>query len=355
MASDVVRLSRLLTREREFLPEAYLKDGGLRKAYRAYFLPSNLAKIHKPLRELFLHPGNLLVKEKIRVLDIGSGPGTAVLGMLEFFSHRKQKTVLEFTAVDQVPGNLREAEELFLSARALHACDASLKTIQSDIGSVERFVRGHFDVIILSNVLNELFVHDETRVEKRLALLESILTRFLADDGSCIIIEPALRETSRDLLEVRDGILGLGIHVYAPCLGEGMCPALVNPRDWCHEDIPWEPSLLVREIDQLTGLRKDSLKFSYLVLRRDSLSRSDIRGQSAFRVVSEPLVTKGKVEFFLCDGEERKLVTRLDKDRTDRNRVFEMLKRGDVVGFEGLLDERKRLKVVKETKVIPAQ
>jgi ribosomal protein RSM22 (predicted rRNA methylase) len=351
LASDVVRLSRLLTREREVLPEAYLKDGGLRKAYRAYFLPANLSKIHKPLQELLLHPRGLFSKEKIRILDIGAGPGTAVLGTLEFFSRRKQKPVLAFTAVDQVLGNLKEAEELFLFTRNKHALDASLKTIQADIGSVERFVHGHFDMIILSNVLNELFVHDEKRIATRVEFLDSILKRFLADDGSCIIIEPALRETSRDVLEVRDGILGLGFNVYSPCLGGVQCPALANIRDWCHEDIPWEPPLRVQEIDKLTGLRKDSLKFSYLVLRRDALSLADICGPSAFRVVSEPLVSKGKVEFYLCAGGERKLVTRLDKDSTDRNHDFRRLKRGDVVDIEELKDEGKRFRVGKDTTV----
>ena len=35
---------------------------------------------------------------------------------------------------------------------------------------------------------------------------------------------------------------------------------------------------LVKEIDKLTGLRKDSLKFSYLVLRKDGLTLKDVCG-----------------------------------------------------------------------------
>ena len=112
LAADVARLSTLLTREREGLSAAYLRDEGLRKAYRAYFLPSNLSKIHKPLQELSLHPRNLFAKTKLRVLDIGAGPGTASLGVLTFFSKRERKPQLEITAVDQVAGNLKMAEEL---------------------------------------------------------------------------------------------------------------------------------------------------------------------------------------------------------------------------------------------------
>lgn len=84
LASNVARLSNLLTRERETLPVAYLEDEGLRRAYALYFLPSNLYKIHTPLHELSLHPSSLLSKQRLRILDIGSGPGTAILGVMDF-------------------------------------------------------------------------------------------------------------------------------------------------------------------------------------------------------------------------------------------------------------------------------
>jgi hypothetical protein len=150
---------------------------------------------------------------------------------------------------------------------------------------------------------------------------------------------------------VRDGILKNGFHVYSPCLFDGKCLALANPKDWCHEDLAWEPPQLIKEIDKLTGLKKDSLKFSYLVLRKDALSLSDVFGQNTFRVVSEPLVSKGKREFFICGPGGRRLCTRLDKDRTTVNQAFENLNRGDVVRFERLFDEGKRFKIGKETVV----
>jgi len=354
-AEDVVRLSRLLTREREVLPDAYLRDERLRHAYRAYFLPSNLLKIHKPLKELSLHPQNLLLKEKLSIIDIGTGPGTAMLGLMDFFSRQDKRPRLEFLAVDQVAQNLREAEEMFTAVQQGKALDASLKTVQSTIENIHHLTPGDFDIIILSNVLNELFVHDEKKNEKRTDLLTSILRRFLADDGSCIIIEPALRETSRDLLMVRDSIIEQGFLVYSPCLREGKCPALENPKDWCHEEIHWEPTPLVQEIDRLTGLRKDALKFSYLILRNDRAALRDISGENSFRVVSEPLVSKGKREFYVCGADGRKLMTRLDKDATLLNEDYTRLERGQVVTFDRLVNEGERYKVTKDTTTCPHQ
>jgi ribosomal protein RSM22 (predicted rRNA methylase) len=351
LAAEVIRLSRLLTKDRASIPVAYLNDRGLRKAYLSYYLPSNLLKIHLPLKELFLHQKNILSKKHLRVLDIGSGPGSAMLGVLEFFSRLEKKPVLEFTAADHVAENLKDAARYFASYQEGCHINASLHTVKTSVEKLEPLLRGQYDLIILSNVLNELFRNDEERIARRIDTLNEIVKRFLAHDGSCIIIEPALHDTSREMLLVRDGLLAQGFHVYSPCLMNENCPALLNPKDWCHEDVPWEPPALIKEIDKLAGLRKDSLKFSYVVLRKDVLSLTDIYGPDSFRIVSEPIMTKGKIEFYLCGKGGRRLVMRLDKDKSPANDAFGAVKRGDIVSFEKLLDEGKRYKVGKDTVV----
>ncbi len=352
LVSNVSRLSTLLTRERESLPPAYLKDPGLRNAYVRYYLPANEKKVQLALSELALHPGGLLPQDRLRVLDLGAGPGTALLGMLAFFLRQPRRPSLSCTAVDRVAENLRAAGELFAAYCADNSIQAALVPVRAELEGIERAVEGTFDLILMSNVLCELFPLDEDRVNKRTGFVRAVLSRLLSDTGSCIIIEPALRETSRELLAVRDGLAAEGFSVYAPCLATLACPARANPKDWCHEDIPWDPPSLIREIDRLTGLRKDSLKFSYLVLRKDGRSLADLFGRDCFRVVSEPLRSKGKIEFYICGTGGRKMITRLDKDRTEANRLFEEMKRGAIVGFERLIDEGKRFKVGPETEII---
>ena len=88
------------------------------------------------------------------------------------------------------------------------------------------------------------------------------------------------------------------------------------------------------------------------MLRKDGRSLTDLFGRDSYRVVSEPLVTKGKMEFYICGAKGRKLVTRLDKDRTAANQFFEVLKRGAIVGFERLIDEGARYKIEPTTGVI---
>ena len=351
LAANAARLSQLLTRERDSLPAAYLKDAGLREAYRAYYLPPNLQKMRVVLGELGLHPARPLDAGRLRVLDLGAGPGTALLGVLEFFGAREKRPVLDCTAVDRVAENLQIAEELFDSYRSSNRLTASLKTIRSNVEDIVHLAAAPFDLVILSNVLNELFSREGRRIEKRIIVLEDIMRRFVSEAGSCVIIEPALRETSRALLEVRNAMLHAGFTIFAPCASRGWCPALANPKDWCHEDLPWDAPDLIQELDRHTGLRKDSLKFSWLILRKDGITCADAFGEGVFRVVSEPLVSKGKRELYLCGPKDRKLVARLDKDSTARNEAFENLRRGDTVRFDGLVDGEKRCKVGKETGV----
>jgi ribosomal protein RSM22 (predicted rRNA methylase) len=353
LAEDVARLSHLLTKERGSLPKAYLRDPGLRTAYLSYFLPPNLDKIGVPLRELSLHPAKLLEQEHLQVLDLGSGPGTAILGIRQFLARNRMRMRLECTAVDQVGENLKDAEVLFREQSGVAGMPATLFTVRSGIEAIAEHSGGPFDIIVLSNVLNELYLREEDRVNKRTALVERLLEQLLAPEGSCIIIEPALRDTSRDLLLVRDGIADAGFHVYSPCLVQGHCPALVNPKDWCHEDRPWDPPETIQEIDSCIGLRKDSLKFSYVVLRKDGRTLADACGPGCFRVVSEPLISKGKHELYLCGREGRRLAVRLDKDAAPGNEAFAQLSRGEVVRIEGLVIEEKRFRISKDAKVVP--
>lgn len=352
LSSNVAGLSSLLTRERERLPLTYLKDEGTRKAYILYFLQANLCKIQTPLRELSLHPEKILSKERLKILDIGTGPGTAILGTMEFFSARENPPFLEFTGVDPVAENLRDAGALFRLFKEKVPLNASISTVKGPVEKAESFPVGAYDIIVLSNVLNEVSSLEEDRIDKRVSLLKKIIMGFLAPDGSCIIIEPSLRETSREMLEVRDCLLKEGLHIYSPCLMNEPCGTLVNPKDWCHEDISWEPPVVVSEVDRLIGLRKDSLKFSYLIIRKDGLSLADIYGDGSYRVVSDPLISKGKIEFYICGRGGRRLIVRLDKDEATANGSFSKLRRGSIIGLKGVRDEGKRLRIEKDTTVI---
>ena len=157
------------------------------------------------------------------------------------------------------------------------------------------------------------------------------LLSLLAQDGSLMLIEPALRGTSRELHEVRNALLtNYECSIYSPCLHDEGCPALVKPEDWCHEERKWKRPVWIERIDEAVGFIKDALKFSYAIFRKDGKSLVP-RNPSHHRVVSELRVMKGEKRVWLCDAAGMSEVGRQDKDRSPSNASFEDFHRGAIV------------------------
>ena len=197
-------------------------------------------------------------------------------------------------------------------------------------------------------------------------MVSAISAEWLAPEGFLILIEPALQETSRELLLLRDRLLeGSDLRMYSPCVHSLRCPAVApeNLMDWCHEDRRWSPPSLIQKIDALVGNRKSSLKYSYAVFNRMGLSvreaglwqlqkktfldgsdQSDDpaepfpgqAGSQIWRVVSEKINEKGKSSLYLCGAEGRAKVTQLKKHVSSADEDFKRLDRGGVVMTTGL-------------------
>jgi len=146
-----------------------------------------------------------------------------------------------------------------------------------------------------------------------------------------VVIEPALRDTSRDLLAVRDRIVARGYAIRAPCFYRGSCPALVRESDWCHADHAWRAPSLVEDLARAAGLRRESLKMSYLVLAPKGEAWREPPAGRVFRIVSEPLEGKGRQRYIGCGPEGRVGLALQQKHRTAANAAFFELRRGDVV------------------------
>ncbi len=362
LAGKVKELSDYFIKKQEERPALYLKDRGLMAAYLAYFVPSNLLKVFRPLNELARHPRIALADDgKVSILDLGCGPGTASLGLLAYFSlftPRADLENLEITAVDRVEENLSEVARLIYGfSKAWPGGNGPAVTcnkMKADIASFAGKGDGRrYRYILLSNALVEMMEGDDSP-EEGAVFLETVAEKFLEADGSLLVIEPALRETARPLHQIRDVIIDRGeLNLYSPCLKAGLCGALENPKDWCHEADGWEAPPLVKKLDSLTGLDKSRLNYAYLVLRKDGASLSDIPEYSrdTFRVVSDLRVMKGEKRGFLCGGQGRIEVGRLDRNKSESNAAFDGLKRGGIVRIEGLVKKGTLFRIGKEAQV----
>lgn len=336
LTQAVAELSRLFTKERTALGRSYLEDPAFAAAYLQYFLPVNLSKVQVLLDEM----PPVEASEHFSVLDLGSGPGTGALAVLDWWHQRMQTAALSVIAVDNASAALRQAEHLW----SWYCHEASITTakLQTYKANVERGasleeirLKTPFDLIILANCLNEIFSDAKDPIAPRCGLVSELLER-LASHGTLMIVEPALRETSRALHQLRDQLLQeKRCTAYSPCLHEQNCPALVNPDDWCHEERGWDPPAVIQQIDDEVGFIKDALKFSYLLLRKDG-KRIVERRPDVYRIVSELRELKGDTRAWVCNELGRSEIGRLDRVKSETNAAWEECRRGMIVKVEGL-------------------
>jgi ribosomal protein RSM22 (predicted rRNA methylase) len=275
---------------RELIGTKYLADARLRAEYEKEIAPRTTAALAKVLGELF--GKNKDAASVRRVLDLGAGTGAVTRALRARFGQGQQ-----IVEVDQVAVGPQTRVVDVTSLPALTA------------------LGGPFDLVIAAHVLNELFVADDVprRAARLSALVRGWCEKLLARGGTLILIEPALRETSRMLLMVRDQVLAAGLHVVAPCFFTGPCPALLQERDWCH--------------DNASNGSQRRVDFSYLVIRGHGDVTSD---PARFRIVSDPLPEKGRLRLFGCGISGRHPIVRLDRNASAVNSAMDQLVRGDV-------------------------
>jgi SAM-dependent methyltransferase len=341
-AEAVARLSDLFVGKAAWESE-YGRDPALRQAYLSYFLPVNVPKIAVPLAAWTAGRRGLWSGRRLRCLDLGSGPGTALLGLCDFVRRlpaAERPSALELTGVDQSGENLRDAKTLL---GRLAAADPELPPIEfhafrldmvSDRAELFPMIAaaGRFDLVTAMNVVCEIV--REGGLEPAAGLVETAAREVLDPRGAVLLVEPGLRETARDFHRLRDRLLANGLlHVHAPCVHEAPCPALATERDWCIADLAWEPPQAVASLDRLTGLRKSSLKFAYLVLAPEAPAAT---GPSVWRVVSDVLDLKGERRVYLCADGRWIVLAQLKRERTPAAEAFSGLRRGDLVEVTGL-------------------
>lgn len=325
----IVDRSKRYTSEREALarPADPIADLAARAVF---FTVADAMKIAIPLAEL-AGRGALPARRPLCVVDVGAGCGAMSLGIVaSLVSDATGHAAFAITLIDRDVDALRIAATALREFSERRHVSVGITTRVADVATTSL---PPADLVVIGSVLNEL------AADVRRRLVEHALAA-VAPDGAVIIIEPALRETSRALHQLRDDILRAGgAFVFAPCTRQGApCPALARAEDWCHEDRAVELPPRTAELARLTHLRDNGLKFSYLVLRASPLPLVGAAG--AWRVVSAPLAAKGKHEVFGCSDAGRVPLRLLRRNRSEANRAFERARRGDVLIVDAPVGDR---------------
>ena len=284
-----------LAREREKLTHFYrsndcknhlssLETDSQRLAYIASRLPATHKAVYQVLRELIRRSGGTQI---LSILDVGAGPGTALLAAVEAGIPLTSATLLE-----RDPGFIAIGKQLTQDLE-----DIQKTWVCHDINK-EFNVSAH-DLVIASYSFNELLEKD------RLILVEKLweLTgKFL------IIIEPGSKAAYDSLMKLRQSLILKGACLLAPCPHSNACP--LSKEDWCHFSARIERSSFQRKIKEAT-LNYEDEKFSYLIFSKSKFESCHSR------VLRRPIKGEGFVKLQLCSKDQIELKTLTKKNKPE--------------------------------------
>jgi hypothetical protein len=315
-SKGLIELSEFFTVERDGskLPN-YFTTARFRSSYFLYFFGLQGAKFltlfdryPKAIEAALSHAAETGV---FRIVDVGSGPGTASLALLVFLldglrnADRSPLTLpfsIELVWIDQNSTILKDGESLLGKILELYPeITGDVRAILDDRSWWKHPKDFRFDssLVLFGNVLNEC--PDDPRI------FQQGLAPFLRDPkgGGVLLIEPAFKSASQRLAGIRNELTLTEdpLIPWGPCLHAGTCP-LTEGRDWCHFSIPAKlPGSFFKKFSIKLGGIREWLKFSFLwVATRDS-KKAATPPKGWVRIISDPLRTPKGLQNQVCRPE----------------------------------------------------
>lgn len=246
------------------------------------------------------------------LLDIGSGPGTALHAAVE-----QWPSLGTLEAWEREPAFIALGRKL-----AQHSNSAVVRAARwerVDLRHSDARPPHFYDLVVLGHVLNEL------RADEQRAVIERAWSMTA---GVLLLVEPGTAAAFAVVRAARDQLLGSGAQTIAPCAHDQPCPL---QDDWCHFPQRLKRPPFQRRAREALSEWEDS-KFSYAALARFPATQP-IWG----RVIREPTSNKAYAEAIISsrDGivQQRALKRHKDAFRRVKNLAW-----GDVV--EETLDDK---------------
>lgn len=280
MVKLIIEMSAKFTKRREQISDYVLEHRHV-SAYAAFYLPTNIPKLHFLLAKL---SQDVLADFKNRpFIDIGTGPGTFSLGwkmLMQTPGH------VEMIGVDSSQIMLDQATKMMNGFFPKDKFQAVRKLAEKKSNSIL------------------FFGHSINEMGKDIAQ-DYIMT---IDPEYVMWIEPGTSEIFPELIKLRDVMLD-HYDVLYPCPGNAQCPST-----WCHQVLRTTHEPCVERLCQLVGLDRRTQPMTAHVYRRKNIALLPSTSFTVTRYIKE---TKFSFEYEVCHLVEGK----------NKNSIVEILKK----------------------------
>src|SRR5690606_1536325 len=204
------------------------------------------------------------------MLDVGSGPGTALWAAKDCLSGLASATLVEASPAIRALGQRLDVNiGVETDWRAGNLVKEKLEFNKADLVTIT-------------------YVLDELEQVERSALIEQL---WASTQHLLLIVEPGTPAGWERILAARKILIERGAKIAAPCTHHANCPILAP--DWCH----FSRRVARSKIHRLTKSAEvpwEDEKFIYLAAARDNI------GSASARVIAPPRIGGGKVSLKLC-------------------------------------------------------
>ncbi|MEN6343455.1 MAG: class I SAM-dependent methyltransferase, partial [Methanospirillum sp.] len=178
-------------------------------AYLAYQFPVYYVQSCRLLARLAVE-GHL--SQKMRVVDLGTGPGVIPLAMVTLGRYLPGFSA-EVIPVEPSEEHLEACRHLVRGFREADDAVRVRPALPVDAATVaDAEIPDEIDILVLSNLLNELSGAPAAKA----ATVMRWASR-LSENGTVLLVEPADLENATGLREVQRELLGAGLHLRHPC------------------------------------------------------------------------------------------------------------------------------------------
>ena len=299
-------------------------DERILDAYIVTYLPRNTLVPMIALNDLLMNPAFRKIPKEFKVLDIGSGTGAVVLGLLELFHlNPLNKVNLSITAIDQSKKALERQNKLIAASPFCGKVATNIDYHLADFSINEHF--GYLDEdrpynwIFISNLLTETPEVDINEVLR--------LSNFLTDDGIMVVVEPSISTGKTNISSLARTARQQDLSIYYPCSPEVTCG---RGQCWVWR---YHKFILPKLPLHIPAASRDHLTASWLILCKNLKSIYDTPIKNDGKLSWRPIchapsryveINSATCQYKYCNGQQELQV---------ENPKNCLINRGDVVGI----------------------